>query len=309
MKKGVHTIGLIVATLFVLTGCSTRAVPPTPNVDALLPETFASPAAAVSRLTQVVATGDATQAQKLLGSDGDYLLKSGDPALDKARASRFSDLFKERHELRAEGDDRYVMLLGSKGWPFPVPLVKEDNTWFFDANVGREEILARRIGENEFSTLDTLRAVYLAQRRYAAQDWNGDGVYHYAERLISTPGNRDGLYWPRESKRDESSPLAATVAKAAQENYSITSGGHPQPFHGYYYKLRYTPVAAGEKTDALSKPGRYWLISTPAVWNESGVVTFALNERGWIYEKNLGADVVPERIAGLRIDDSWTRVE
>jgi hypothetical protein len=119
----------------------------------------------------------------------------------------------------------------------------------------------------------------------------------------------DGLYWPRVEKGEDPSPLNSVIAKAAQENYVITPGGEPQPFHGYYYKLRYSPVTGEQNHDVLSRPGKYWLFATPAVWNETGVMTFALNERGWIYEKDLGEDVDQSSLADLQVDESWIRVE
>jgi hypothetical protein len=301
MNKLFCRVTLKICAVAVIAGCSIKSSTP--------PEVFQSPEGAVSRLAAVVDSGDVVDAQKLFGSEGEYLLNSGDQALDKARATRFSEMFKERHELRAQAENRYVMLLGSKGWPFPVPLVKQGPSWMFDASAGREEVLSRRIGENEFSTLDTARAIYHAQRRYAAQDWNGDGEYQYAERLISTPGNKEGLYWPQTDQNEEPSPLDSVIAKAAEESYVITPGGEPQPFHGYYYKLKYTPVLGDEKLDVLSRPGKYWLFATPAVWNETGVMTFALNERGWIYEKDLGDDVNLSSISDEQVDESWTRVE
>jgi hypothetical protein len=301
MNVRVLSIGFVFLTLLHVAGCAPINVYP--------PEVFDSPESAVARLSEVVASDDPAQAKKLLGSQGEYLLHSGDPVVDKTRAARFSEMFKARHELRADGEDRYTMLVGEKSWPFPVPLVKRGDTWMFDAEAGRDEVLSRRIGENEFIALDTVRAVYHAQRNYAARDWNGDGVYQYAERLISSPGKQDGLYWPQDDNQTVVSPLGPVVAKAAQESYVITPGGEPQSYHGYYYKLLYTSAPQGEGLDVLSRPGRYWLIATPAVWNESGVMTFALNERGWIYEKDLGADFDYTRISDLEVDDSWQRVE
>lgn len=301
MNVRVLSIGFVFLTILHVTGCAPINVYP--------PEVFDSPESAVARLSEVVASDDPAQAKKLLGSQGEYLLHSGDPVVDKTRAARFSEMFKARHELRADGEDRYAMLVGEKSWPFPVPLVKRGDAWMFDAEAGRDEVLSRRIGENEFIALDTARAVYHAQRNYAARDWNEDGVSQYAERLISSPGKQDGLYWPQDDNQTVVSPLGPVVAKAAQESYVITPGGEPQPFHGYYYRLLYTSAPQGERLDVLSRPGRYWLIATPAVWDESGVMTFALNERGWIYEKDLGADFDYTRISELAVDDSWQRVE
>jgi hypothetical protein len=295
-------LAAIGSVLIVSTGCSVRSITP--------PERFASPDAAVARLTEVVSSGDSSEARKLFGSDGEYLLDSGDRALDQTRADLFTQMFQQRHELRPSADGQsYAMLIGDKGWPFPVPLTKSESGWIFDAQAGKEEVLARRIGENEFSALETARAVYHAQRSYAAQDRNGDGSLQYAERLISTPGNHDGLYWPADEATGEQSPLNAVVARAAKENYSIAPGAKPQPFHGYYHRLIYSAPEMSSRLDPLSRPGRYWLVSSPAVWNETGVMTFALNERGWIYEKDLGEGFDYDELASIVIDDTWRRVE
>ena len=292
--------GSLVLIVCAVTGCaaSVRA-----------PQRFDSPQEAVEQLAKVVSSNDPAQAQKLFGSEGEYLLETGDNALDQARVARFSEMFNERYALQQKADGEYVVMIGANGWPFAVPIVRQGNTWVFDAVAGREEIVDRRVGENEFSALDVASTVYLAQRQYAAQDWDEDGNYQYAARLISTPGKRDGLYWPAREGEEGKSPLGPAVARAANESYVITPGGQPQPFHGYYHKLLYSPASSGAQVDVFEKPGSYWLVSTPALWNESGVMTFASNERGWVYQKNLGADFDYTKISEVVVDQTWIRVE
>lgn len=273
------------------------------------PREFDSPEQALEALESVVASKSREEARALLGSEGDFLLDSGDPTLDDNRARQFAALFSQGHELQSKGEEAFVVALGEKRWPFAVPIVRRDGRWVFDADAGKEEILARRIGENEFSALDVARTVYVAQREYASRDWDGDGVYRYADRLVSSPGKKDGLYWPGADGDHERSPLGPAVARAANENYVVTQDGEPHPYHGYYHKILYVPAESEAQVDALSKPGHYWLVSTPAQWDESGVMTFASNERGWIYQKNLGRDFDYDDIAGVQIDDTWTRVE
>jgi hypothetical protein len=291
---------LLAAVVSASTACSTQGTPP---------QQFRSPDEALFHLAHVVASRDPQETRVLFGSDGDYLLESSDPALNEARASMFAEMFNQQHALQPREGGGYLVVIGNKRWPFAVPLVKQGDAWIFDAQSGKDEIVARRLGENEFSALDVARTVYQAQRQYALQDWNGDGTHQYATRLVSSPGQKDGLYWPTGADTTETSPLGPAVARAANENYVITQDGHPKPFHGYYHKILYSPVQPGESVDALSKPGHYWLISTPAEWNESGVMTFASNERGWIYEKNLGPDFDNKDIETLQIDDTWSRVE
>lgn len=284
----------------VLIACSGTAVPP---------RHFSSPQQALSELDRVVASKSLDEARKLLGSDGGYLLDSGESALDEKRAKRFARLFNERHELELGADGAYHIVLGEKRWPFAVPLVARDGGWIFDADAGRDEVLARRIGENEFAALDTARVVYLAQREYASKDWDGDGVFRYAGRVVSSPGKRDGLYWSAEQNSDELSPLGPVIVQEALESYVGKVSDKPVSFRGYYYSMKYSAESGNTSGDSLSKPGHYWLMATPTRWGESAIMTFASNERGWIYQKDLGEDFDSTELGSLDVDDTWTRVE
>lgn len=269
---------------------------------------FASPDQALTALSQAVADRSVAQADALFGSEGDYILHTGDPVIDKKRGQRFVALFSQSHRLEKQTDGRYLLLLGEKEWPFPVPLIQDGDKWRFDSAAGRDEILSRTVGGNELTALEVARTVYLSQRIYASEDRDGDGVPRYAERLISTPGKRDGLYWPVEAG-EPLSPLGPAVVAAADEDYSIVPGGEPQPYHGYFYSIFTEPPSASTKEDVLSKPGTYWLIAYPASWGKSGVMTFASNERGWIYEKDLGSVGIVTKDGPISVDDSWTRIE
>jgi hypothetical protein len=202
------------------------------------------------------------------------------------------------------------LVIGKQRWPFPVPLVQDGNSWVFDASAGKEEILNRTIGQNELSALGVARTIYLAQRQYALRDWDNDGTLRYAGRIISTPEKKDGLYWPTDADGADESPLGPAIAQAADENYVLTPNGQPQPFHGYYHRIVYSPPAGSSVAlDPLTRPGAYWLISTPASWGESGVMTFISDQHGRVYEKNLGVDADYSGLAAVRVDDSWNRVE
>jgi len=289
-----------VVAVGILTGCAVRGV---------APERFPSPDKALVALEQVVVDRSDAGTRRLFGSAGDYLLDSGDPILDEQRALQFQRLFDEHHALRARPDGSFIVVAGRNEWPFPVPLVPTGGGWEFDAAAGQEEILSRRIGQNELSALRAARTVYLAQRVYAAVDRDGDGVREYAGRLISSPGSMDGLYWPVTAPTIPESPLGPAVARAADENYVITPGGHPQPFHGYYHRILPAPPVPAASGDPLDRPGRYWFVSTPARWGESGVMSFASNERGWIYERNLGPDFRSGELEAMAIDDAWRRIQ
>jgi hypothetical protein len=276
--------------------------------DVVEPRVFPDTNAALIALEEAVSTRSIEKANELFGSDGDYILHSGDSNLDKQRGEKFVSKFNEFHRLDKNEDGTYILVIGKNLWPFPVPLVKTDEGWKFDAVVGKDEILTRVIGSNELSTMEILRTIYLAQRIYSATDWNQDGVFKYADFLISPPGTKDGLYWPKNEGEVES-PLAPTMLKAAEENYTIADDGKTQPYNGYYYKLITTPPNKEQSKDLFTKPGSYWLISYPAAWGVSGITTFAVNERGWIYEKDFEVDKEFSDLVSLTIDETWTRIE
>jgi hypothetical protein len=188
-----------------------------------------------------------------------------------------------------------VLEIGTNAWPFPVPIVKNDGKWFFDTVAGREEILNRRIGSNELATLQVMRACVEAEREYASQDRDGNGVLKYAQRFISHPGTRDGLYWPTESD-GEISPLGPLVAEAQSEGYGLQSRegkARPQPYHGYFFKIltRQGKHAPGGKYDYVingNMIGGFALVAWPAEYGRSGIMTFIVNQQGLIYQKDLG---------------------
>jgi hypothetical protein len=185
--------------------------------------------------------------------------------------------------------------VGPDGWPFPVPIVKNGSSWFFDTAAGKEELLNRRIGRNELDVLKAMRAYVEAQREYASKDRNGDEVLQYAQRLASSPGKKDGLYWPLDLD-GEMSPLGPLVAEAQTEGYHPQVKGQEQtraPFHGYYFKIltQQGSNAPGGKYSYIIN-GRmiagFALIAWPAEYGTSGVMTFIVNQQGRVYQRDLG---------------------
>jgi hypothetical protein len=178
------------------------------------------------------------------------------------------------------------LFLGKKHWPFPVPLLKEQGGWRFDTAAGREEIMERRIGENELNTIEVLRALVRAQKEYAAADRNSDRIPEYAQKLVSSPGRRDGLYWKAEGCKI--SPVGPLLAGAE-------AGAAARPFHGYYFKVLTAQGASapGGAQDYMVK-GRLMLgfgaAAFPAKYGSSGLMTFMVNQRGAVYQKDLGPD-------------------
>ena len=188
-----------------------------------------------------------------------------------------------------------MLEVGTNSWPFPVPIVKKDGRWFFDTEAGKEEIFRRRIGKNELATLEVMRAYVDAQREYASRDRNGDEVLEYAQRLASTPGAKDGLYWPPDLD-GEISPLGPLVAQAQGEGYRMAGKAQDatrEPFHGYFFKIltRQGKHAPGGKYDYVINGhmiGGFALVAWPAEYGESGIMTFIVNQQGRVYQRDLG---------------------
>jgi hypothetical protein len=256
------------------------------------PSHFTTPEAAVTALGDALNSTNTTAVRSLFGAAWDDLVNPD--ALQGARdLTELSRALQQTNRLERVSDSRVELEVGTDHWPFPIPLVRGTGGWFFDATAGREEILNRRIGRNELAVLATLRAYVEAQREYATRDQDGDEVLEYAQRLISTPGSKDGLYWP--TKLDGTiSPLGPLFARAELAGYRAKApNGASQPFHGYYFKLltRQGKNAPGGKYDYVingNMIGGFALVAWPAEQGESGIMTFIVNQQGRVYQKNLG---------------------
>jgi hypothetical protein len=209
-----------------------------------------------------------------------------------------------------------VLVIGDKDWPFPIPLVKKGDQWFFDTKAGKEEILNRRIGENELSTVQTLLAIVDAQREYAMKDPDNDGIREYAGKFGSDSGKKNGLYW--ETKQgEEPSPLGELVADARAEGYTRTGPkAGPVPFHGYYFRMlkKQGKHASGGAFDYIVKNkmiGGFAVVAYPAAYGSSGVMTFIVNHEGVVYQKDLSKDTAKTATAMTSFDPdkTWKKVQ
>jgi len=257
-------------------------------------QTFATPEEAVAALVQATSTHDGDALRGIFGSAAEDL-QNPDRVQATNEFKTFTASLNATNRLVHESDTRCVLEIGANFWPFPVPIVKEDGRWFFDTEAGKDEILSRRIGKNELSTLDVMRAYVDAQREYAAHDHNGDEVLEYAQHLASTPGTRDGLYWPP-GDDGEISPFGPLVAEARGEGYKIKVKGEDtthEPFHGYLFKIltRQGRHAPGGKYSYLINGhmiGGFALVAWPAEYGETGIMTFIVNQQGRVYQRDLG---------------------
>ena len=257
-------------------------------------QTFASPQDAVNALVTAATNHDTNALHAIFGPAGQDLISP-----DAVQATEGFNLFvqhlTEKTQLVTNSDTNVTLEIGADGWPFPIPLVKQDGQWFFDTAAGKQEILARRIGRDELGAIGVCNAYVAAQREYAGEDRLGDGVLAYAQFLRSTPGTHDGLFWPAKSGEDLS-PLGPFVAQARVEGYQRTAkmlNDEQAPYHGYYFKIltRQGKHAPGGKYDYIIN-GRmiagFALVAWPAEWGNTGVMTFIVNQQGKVYQKNLG---------------------
>jgi hypothetical protein len=309
------------ATVTAIFLAATGALLPTP-ADAAEPakaaepaqQRYASPEAAVSALIAAARTGSATALLAVLGADAESIVESGDPVADREGLERFVASYEAAHALEMSGDSRAELVTGKDRWPLPIPIVKEPAGWRFDTEAGEEEILARRIGRNERFTIQAVLAVVDAQREYYAQDPEQDSLLHYARRFFSSEGRRDGLYFPT-AEGEEPSPLGPLVAQARAEGYERGEGGQPTPFHGYYYRMleaqgAHAPGGAYAYVVDGKMLGGFAVVAYPATWDNSGVMTFLVNQDGVVYQKDLGPETekLARAIQSFDPDDSWKRV-
>jgi len=278
-------------------------------------KSFASAEEAVKAGIAAAKSDDNKALLAILGDDAKDLISSGDAVLDKANRERFLKAYDEKHQLVKEGDN-YILTVGKEDWPYPIPVVKKGNGWVFDTAQGKEEILNRRIGENELSTIQVLLAIVDAQREYASKDRDGDGVLAYAQKFWSDAGKKNGLHWETKAGEDES-PLGPLAAEARVEGYRAASAGaKPRPYHGYYYKIltaqgKNAPGGAYSYLVRDKMIGGFAVIAAPAEYGNSGVMTFLVNHDGVVYEKDLGKNTLElaKKITSFDPDKSWKKVD
>jgi hypothetical protein len=292
------------------------ALAPGLRADAPGPQSrFDSPEDAVKALAAATKAGDRAAVDAIFGPEVKVLL-SGDAKQDAIEFAAFAKSIGRYSHLTRKADDRFVLSIGAQNWPMPIPLVRRDGKWLFDTAAGKDEIINRRVGEDEIMAIGVCRTYVQAQREFADEDRDGSGVLKYAQRIKSSNGMKDGLFWPA-SANDEQSPLGPLVAEVRAEGYGgKTAEGQPQPFHGYLFKIL-TAQGADAPGGAYSyiingnMIAGFALVAYPAHWGESGVMTFIVNQWGKVYERNLGensADVATA-MTEFNPDADWSAVE
>ncbi len=265
-------------------------------------QSYPTPDAAADALVDAIARHDEPAIKSVIGADYHRYMPTAN--VDPVDVTNFLEAWGRAHKIVPAGADKAFLGAGNHGWTMPIPIVKIGNGWRFDTRGAAEEMRIRRVGRNELAAIQVALAYTDAQQDYHARDWNGDGVLQYATRGFSTPGKHDGLYWA--SLPDEpQSPLGAEFADAKAG----------EPYHGYLYRIL---TAQGKDAPggarSYMKNGRmtegYGLIAWPAKYDDTGVMTFIVNQDGIVYQKNLGAGTASavKAINTYDPDSSWTKV-
>ena len=260
------------------------------------PKMFSSPDAAAVALATAARQKTSDEILAILGpSSGEWLL-SGDEVQDNQARERFAAAYDEKHVIKADGEGRATLEVGADDFPFPFPIVKNEKGWAFDAEEGKEELLNRRIGENELNAIEVLYAIADAQVEYASEDRDGDGLREYASKFRSSPDKQDGLFWATK-ENEKSSPLGSLLAEAADEGYQDSnpapSSETAQAYHGYRYRIL-TRQAADAEGGAQNYEvdggllGGFAVLAYPAKYGASGIMSFMINQDGVIHEADLG---------------------
>jgi hypothetical protein len=278
---------------------------------AAIGKTFASPEEAVGALATAVNHRD-TNALATIFGPAVAELRSPDPVQAQNEITEFAERLNASNHIERPDPGRCILEIGGDRWPFAVPLVQKGGSWYFDTQAGKQELIDRRIGRDELEALKSVRAYAEAQRDYASKARDGSQVLKYAQKLISTPGTKDGLYWPPDPEGD--SPLGPLFAEAQNQGYlkqpRNTDG--PQPFHGYFFKIltqqgRHAPGGAYSYIINGNMIGGFALVAWPADYGDSGIMTFIINQQGKVYQKDLGPNTgaLVQKMRAYDPDPSW----
>lgn len=274
------------------------------------PQIFPTPDAAAQALIQAAQQSNTVQMNAIFGQQGSRMLSSGNAAQDQAELRQFAQAAQVKYQLETDSTNpnRVYLSLGSEDWPFPAPIVKTGGGWMFDPSLGMAELKGRRIGADEMDAIKICSGVVNAQQQYASQARDQHGIREYAERLMSSPGQHDGLYWDGTAQPMIPRGLAEAEVSSVNPN--------PKPYHGYFFK-----VLSAQGPDAHGGPyqyvvkgmmfGGFGLVAWPAQYGVTGIHTFIVNQNGNVFEKDLGAQTatVAPTMTAYNPDFSWMQVD
>ncbi len=285
-----------------------------PSLPALAQQTgqkeFSSPEAASDALVAAMQSNDEKTMLAVLGPDAKQLVSSGDNTEDARSRANFVQRYLDMHRLVKEPDGSTTLYIGAKNWPTPIPLVKKGSSWYFDTEAGKKEILFRRIGRNELSTIRVCEALAAAEKEYHAAHGN-----EYARKIYSDEGQQDGLYW-KPAAGEPQSPIGPLVAAAVAQGYAPGAGNAPTPYRGYYFHIltqqgKNGPGGAKSYLVNGKMADGFAFVAFPAEYRSSGVMTFIVGSDGVVYQKDLGKDtrVIAEAMKKYEPDSTWHKVE
>ena len=282
------------------------------------PQAFASPEAAADAVVAALRAKDRDALLAVFGPENADVILTGDDAEDREDWGQFLASYESMHRIAVEpgdGGDRATLYIGRDQWPFPVELASAGGAWHFDAPAAREEVLLRRIGQNELDVIDLLHGYVRAQALYRSENPDGDGLPRFASAILSNPGRRDGLYWPS-APGEPQSPVGDFMARAAADGYQIDGTDvEPEPYLGYYFRVlqKQGPDAPGGALDYVANGqmvAGHALLAFPSAYGDSGVMSFMVGEAGIVYEADLGDSTLDVAAAIDSFDPGpgWTPV-
>ena len=278
------------------------------------PMAFNTPEQAAEALISAAESYDVSTLLAIFGPDGKDFVSSSDPVRDKSIAADFAAKARQKHlvSIDPKNQSRAILTVGNDDWPLPVPIIKKGSKWYFDSKQGRDEILFRRIGANELDAIQICRGFVVAQKEYSSEVHDNSGVNQYAQRIISTPGKHDGLYW-QNADGTTGGPISEAIARAIEEGYSP---GKTSGYHGYYFKVLegQGPAARLGQLDYVVEGvmiGGFALVAFPAEYRVTGVKSFMVSYDGIVYEKDFGPDTanVVQHMERYNPDKSWHRTD
>jgi len=290
---------------------SARTAPSGPKASSSI-QSFSTPQDAAAALIEAADKFDVPTLMRIFGPNGRAVVFSGEYSQDRKHAADFAAEAKEKNSVSVDpkSDRRAFLLVGNEDWPFPVPIVKTENKWVFDAKSGMRELIYRRIGANELDAIEICQGYVEAQHEYALQPHEGYTANQYAQRIVSTPGKQDGLAW-QNSDGTWGGPIGEKIAVAIQQGYTSSS----EPYHGYFFKVLkgQGPAAPLGKMNFVVEGimiGGFALVAAPAEYGVTGVKTFIVSHDGVVYEKDLGSDTLDEfqQMELFNPDQSWIPV-
>jgi hypothetical protein len=273
-------------------------------------KTFSSAEEASNALVTAARRNDEKAMLDILGPDSRQIVSSGDETEDASSRANFVQRYEQMHRLVKEPDGTTTLYIGAENWPTPIPLVSHGNSWYFDTEAGKKEILYRRIGENEASTIRVCQELVTAEKEFHSANHD-----EYAQTIFSSDGQRNGLYW-KASDGEPQSPIGPLVASAFAAGHATSQDGAPAPFRGYYYRIlshQGNNVTGGAKNYTVNgkMTGGFAFVAYPAEYGSSGVMTFIVNQNGVVYQQDLGkkTEVLAKGLKAYNPGPKWQKSE